>query len=173
MAEVVAGRWKPTPGQDLESFELPGVGTYEAEFRVPSIVAEALTGNIYDGVSENPLQFERTINGTRIRHVRTSVDWNKRVVRNNAFDELPLIVRFEVLEVGPQTTPGVAEANVGVILRVILGVVAGALAAVILTQIAKALVEVRRIIQTPAGAVLGAGAGVALVGVGLLLLGKR
>ena len=172
MAEVVVGRFRPSPGQSFESMELPGKGTYEAEFLLPAGLADAFPG------SESPViparvttrQFEFSLNGHRIRHVRTSVDFGRKIVRHGAFDQVPLIVRFQILEVNPETTPGVAQANAGAILAGILRVLVGALAAVIVTQIARALVEIRKIAETPAGAFAVGGVGLLAAGVGVVLL---
>lgn len=157
MAEIVVGRFRPSPGMPLEDFEVPGPGLYEADFEVPDFL-------LIDFESTRKLEFIR--DGKQITHLRT-------VVKG------PLLtMRFRVEElqdasVTPPQTAEVVTLTVAVVARAIFGVILGALAVLVVRGIVDGLREVRKLAETPGGSLLTAGAGLALAGVAYLVFTKK
>jgi len=157
MAEIVVGRWRPSPGMPLESFEVPGPGLYEADFEVPDFLLPDFDVNRH-------LEFIR--DGKKIEHIRSNVAGPV------------LTMRFRVSElvdasVTPPQTSAVVVLTVAVVARAVFGVIMGALAVLVIKGIVDGLREVRRLAETPSGAVLTGGIGLALAAGALLVFSRR
>jgi hypothetical protein len=157
MAEIVVGRFRPSPGMPLESFEIPGPGLYEADFEVPDFL-------LVDFESNRHLEFIR--DGKLIEHLRT-------VVKG------PLLtMRFRVTElqdasVKPPQTAEVVTLTVAVVARAVFGVILGALAVLVVKGIVDGLREVRKLAETPGGSLLTAGAGLALAAAAFMIFSRK
>src|SRR5512145_1065244 len=147
MAEIVVGRWRPTPGQDTANFEIPGPGLYEADFSVPGWL-------IPDFVSARTLRVP--LGEMVITHLRSSESGGVLTVRFRV-ERDPVRKQNPSVEFSPLV--------VGVIISAIAGAIGGSF---ITGQLAKFLTELRRIAETPLGVGLGA---LALVGAGILAYG--
>lgn len=144
MAEVVIGRWTPTPGQSLETFEVPGPGIYEADFDVP--------GWLFPDF-ESHLHVQRKIGESKVTHLVSRVHGDV------------LTIRFQVEEL-PAGSGAPHIASGPLILWAIVGTLFGAVLGYLGTIALQSLRELRRIAQTPAGlglAALGIGAGALLL----------
>ena len=142
MAEVVLGRWHPTPGQSLETFEVPGPGIYEADFRIPDWLFPDFT---------NRRRITQKVGEHVITHVSSAAHGDV------------LTVRF-IVEKAEGTAGSAPYISSGPVL--FLWAVVGVFAAIVGTLVLKTVIELRKIAQTPAGlglAALGIGAGALLL----------
>jgi len=139
VAEVVIGRWHPTPGQKLDTFEVPGPGLYEADFFVPDWLVPDF---------QSARQVQRKIGEHRVSILGVRSEGNTATLR----------FRIERIE-DTTNAPDIASGPV-----IALAAVVGLLGGLIFGWLA--LKELRRIAETPAGiglAALGLGAGALLL----------
>lgn len=157
MAEIVVGRWRPSPGMPLESFEVPGPGLYEADFEVPDFL-------LPDFDTSREFVFYR--DGKKVEHLRTSVVGPLLTMRFR-------VSEFQDASVTPPQTAEVVTLTVAVVARAVFGVVLGALAVLIVKGIVDGLREVRRLAETPGGSLLTAGAGLALAAAAFVVFSRK
>lgn len=141
MAEIVVGRFRPTPGTKAEDLELPGPGKYEADFKVPGWLMPDFTSN---------REFDFTVADRKVQHLGTTVRGDLLTVRFRVEDTAP--TGATIAFVLPVLT-------IGLVVRAVFGVIAGALVVKMLQGIVDALVEVRKLAQTPGALPLTIGLG--------------
>lgn len=145
--EVTGGTFRPNPGERAEDYQLPGPGSYEADFSVPDWL-------LPDWSAERQFSFSK--DGHKITHL-----WSR--VRGDV-----LTVRFDVEPMMGAVMPAEIE-TVPLLLGGIMAVVGAGILGYLGTVAFKALREVRLIVKTP---IVAGGFGVLLLGAGLLLASK-
>lgn len=147
---VVIGRYHPDPGTRSEDFQLPGPGRYEADFSVPDwLVPSFLTQK----------EFSFSYDGHRVTH-----HWTRE-------DKGILTVRFDV-EAMPGASAQPEVEGVPLLLGGIMAVIGTGVLAWIGTIAFKSLKEVRLLSTSTAGKLFVGGAGILLLGAGLLLASR-
>lgn len=154
MAEIVLGRYRPSPGTPIEQFEIPGEGLWEADFEIPGWL-------VPDFDTQREFQFARQ--GKTVTHLRTISHGDLLTIRFHV-EENAVATSSQQLAAAPVLT-------VAVVARAVFGVILGALAVGIIKGIVDGLRELRKLGESKAG--LGLGVGIAAAGVAVLLLARK
>lgn len=146
---IVLHRWRPTPGERTEDFELPGPGTYEIDFGVPDFV-------IPDFTSQRVATFP--VGDYKVTHLRTKSVGNTLTIR--------LKIEHDAEKPQGPTTEWVGVAlSLGRVLIAIAGASVGVWA---MNLILKVVREVRLIVTAVPKPALGA---LAIAGAAFVLVG--
>lgn len=149
MAEVVIARIKPKP-DEVETFELPGAGLYEVDLGIPGwLVPDAVINR----------EFEVQAGLRKVKHIRSVVSGNLLTTRLRIADPEPQTLQDN----SPAVAVMLGGVAVATVLRAVLGVALGALGVWLVSELVRAIREIRKIAEVPAG-----GFALAAVGLGVL-----